>query len=384
MELPEQVDMAPNNGPAQGGGGVFEDSAGSLQIPVDIPLSEHSLSRHNQDMEMMMATTTNISPSNALTGEFMDPSPALAENQFKTHSDQSSSPPQKVSVNEIASDFKPNDNDLQKLLPSHTSNSSEDCEGNGSFERTNAVAGDIKNTQHYDFKKSINRKLMREGAVPSIAEMQALVLSMEDPGSGASWKDLSDAYYVMGEMLEGNSMKLDALAAYESSLKAKSDIVSTIEKEQRLAEMIRLGRETEYMKDKTAKFCAEYVDICKKLYQGDDLTSRLAFASAESEENSSDVAYCDYQDHSKQTNEAASAPETEFQLGDGSLWQVCTTDREEDGDGGYAYYYEIETGHTQWEDPREHGRIQAVVINAETTDNVLNVSVSEEPYEINV
>ena len=172
--------------------------------------------------------------------------------------------------------------------------------------------------------------------------------------------------------------------AYESSLKAKSDIVSTIEKEQRLAEMIRLGRETEYMKDKTAKFCAEYVDICKKLYQGDDLTSRLAFASAESEENSSDVAYCDYQDHSKQTNEAASAPETEFQLGDGSLWQVCATDREEDGDGGYAYYYEIETGHTQWEDPREHGRIQAVVINAETTDNVLNVSVSEEPYEINV
>ena len=96
------------------------------------------------------------------------------------------------------------------------------------------------------------------------------------------------------------------------------------------------------------------------------------------------MAYCDYQDHSKQTNEAASAPETEFQLGDGSLWQVCTTDREEDGDGGYAYYYEIETGHTQWEDPREHGRIQAVVINAETTDNVLNVSVSEEPYEINV
>lgn len=114
------------------------------------------------------------------------------------------------------------------------------------------------------------------------------------------------------------------------------------------------------------------------------LASRLSFAAVVKAPGSGPGPVESHHHHQEQEQEQG-----EFQLDDGTSWIICITEKEDDGDGGYAYYYETATGHTQWEDPRDIGKVEHPATGdgaeaEEDGDHVLNASVSDGPYSINV
>jgi tetratricopeptide (TPR) repeat protein len=256
---------------------------------------------------------------------------------------------------------------------------------------------------------AIDPRLKRD----TVPEMQDLIASLESEASvsGGSWKDLSDAYYALGDLHMESGQSLDALAAFESAFKIRDTHMGPEERAMRLRVLIELARGSEYTQAKAQSLSEEYEAVCRKLYKGHELAVCLSFArgegsnlvsARESAANSAReyvAAVAAAGGGGISSSAGAAGDDGSYFEACGSSWTVCFTEKDDGGGDGYPYYYENETGHTQWEDPREVGRtvppaeeegveeenggydIGIATIDlrrrAENEDSVLNTSVSE-------